>query len=446
VGYKYKSRLFLLRVLRRECWGDVLKEAEEKLESSLEGDNLTAALSSLYAMSSSANSRGRGDLAKSLYKQMNEEVFKKVLLEQLGLHDIGYQDKFGRFDLKLLLPIQNAVLKYIAPAILDLQRAARGTIFDRIPISVYFAFFIVSMYDKRVCSPRFFRTNQDKFYRLAMKLWPTVLEDSEKASMKAGTTLFMLTLMFINVRIGLSNSIDTIIDKFHTAQKRWRHELLGREPEYDDTELVHNTAEEEETLLQSIRTLSNRIGASMSLQSRLRNREIPLISSSKDADAVKLAERTARDTENGPETAVTIAQLVIQGADVISSCYESICQFRNDENMHKTLDEIHLSTGEDTEHGSKYAGAFAVLLKAGLVFHDYGGEYAQCIDFKKVVAGFIERMDPEDAYALIQPRKLKKRQNEQQQAQKSANTAPAPVWNPEEGVEEESDEDMDVTE
>jgi len=69
--------------------------------------------------------------------------------------------------------------------------------------------------------------------------------------------------------------------------------------------------------------------------------------------------------------------------------------------MHKALDEIHLSTGQDTEHGSKYAGAFAVLVKAGFAFHDYGEEYAQCLDFAKVSAGFIERMDPENGYALI---------------------------------------------
>jgi len=167
------------------------------------------------------------------------------------------------------------------------------------------------MYDKRVFSTRFFRSNQDKFYELAMNLWPCELEDSEKSHIRAGSTVFMLTVLYLNVRIALSYSNETIIDKFYAAQKRWRHLLLGEGPEYEDTELPRNNAEEEEQLLQAIRTLNKRIGASMSLQSHLRQRAIRLISSSKDVDAVKSAELLARDNENGSESAVTISQLVI---------------------------------------------------------------------------------------------------------------------------------------
>jgi len=72
-------------------------------------------------MSSSTNAHGRGDLAKCLYKQINGQVFKKVLLQQLGLRNFGFCDKFGHFDLKLLLSIHVAVHKYKTPAFLDFQ-------------------------------------------------------------------------------------------------------------------------------------------------------------------------------------------------------------------------------------------------------------------------------------------------------------------------------------
>jgi len=360
-----------------------------------------------------------GTTAKNAHRMLREQEFPITLYTQFKKNyprsstSKGYQEqKRGKFTKDTIKNISEAML-FMDGIIKEIQDLTRGTFFDDIPFAVYISFICVYTRFPDAAKIEWWQ-EMDNFKlmsKIALKAWPKSFSNEEKEKIESGSVLLQYTIVAVIAAFEDDNNIYQLSE----AIKENIENIAGAVGEVSHTTAAHITyleQSEEDEMIKHLKNINESISTFLEMQGKAIRGMYKLQKTppKRLTDQYMMAQNTIYTDEKEVMSSFYTTFLTTQGTAVFLGLVRVAEQMKLKPDFQKAVRTACSIKETDAPFLPDNSAAVTELLRISLFFHAHGTGFARIYDAKPMIGQYMNRMNADAEFKIVQKRAENKRQ------------------------------------